>query len=77
MKGIEVKVLGVVESNKLLNVEYVLNNLLVDENGYIYKLNVNIVEEMVDMMLVLKVYEINIQVVDIIKCIFCCVMMFG
>lgn len=33
---------------------------MVDVDGYIYKLNVNIVEEMVNMMLVFKVYEINV-----------------
>jgi flagellar basal-body rod protein FlgC len=77
MKGSEVKVLGVVESNKPLNVEYAPNNPLADENGYIYKPNVNIVEEMADMMSASKAYETNIQVADTTKRIFRRVMMLG
>ncbi|MFS1702346.1 flagellar basal body rod protein FlgC [Aestuariibacter sp. GS-14] len=77
MKGTEVKVLGVVESNKPLNVEYAPNNPLADENGYIYKPNVNIVEEMADMMSASKAYETNIQVADTAKRIFRRVMMLG
>ena len=77
MKGTEVKVLGVVESNKPLNVEYAPNNPLADENGYIYKPNVNIVEEMADMMSASKAYETNIQVADTTKRIFRRVMMLG
>ena len=71
------KVLGVVESNKPLNVEYAPNNPLADENGYIYKPNVNIVEEMADMMSASKAYETNIQVADTTKRIFRRVMMLG
>lgn len=51
-----VKVLGIVESDKLLNVEYNLDYLLVNDEGYIYKLNVNVMEEMVNMIFVFCLY---------------------
>ena len=41
-----------------------------DENGYIYKPNVNIVEEMADMMSASKAYETNVQLADTTKRIF-------
>jgi flagellar basal-body rod protein FlgC len=69
-KGVGVKVLGVVESQRPLQVEYAPHNPLADDNGYIYKPNVNIVEEMADMMSASKSYETNVQVADTTKRIF-------
>ena len=44
--SVGVKVLGIVESDKPLQIEYNPNHPSADENGYIYKPNVNVVEEM-------------------------------
>ena len=71
MKGTEVKVLGVVESNKPLNVEYAPNNPLADENGYIYKPNVNIVEEMADMMSASKQDTSSSQLITTSRAVSC------
>ncbi|MEY3880450.1 MAG: hypothetical protein RIQ94_1246, partial [Pseudomonadota bacterium] len=46
----KVKVLGVVESQEVPVMEYAPNHPLADKNGYIYKSNVNTVEEMANMM---------------------------
>lgn len=69
-QGIGVKVLGVVESQKPLQIEYSPGHPMADENGYIYKPNVNVVEEMADMMSASKAYETNVQVADTTKRIF-------
>jgi len=69
-KGVGVNVLGVVESQKPLQAQYEPGNPLADENGYIYKPNVNIVEEMADMLSASKAYETNVQVADTTKRIF-------
>ena len=66
--GVQVK--GIVESQSPLQVEYAPNNPMADENGYIYKPNVNIVEEMADMLSASKAYETNVQVADTTKRIF-------
>ncbi|MCP3427800.1 flagellar basal body rod protein FlgC [Opacimonas viscosa] len=76
-KGNGVKVLGVVESSKPLQIEYAPGNPMADENGYIYKPNVNIVEEMADMMSASKAYETNVQVADTTKRIFRRVLQLG
>ncbi|MGJ8681968.1 flagellar basal body rod protein FlgC [Paraglaciecola sp.] len=68
--GTGVNVLGIVESSKPLQIEYSPGHPMADENGYIYKPNVNIVEEMADMMSASKAYETNVQVADTTKRIF-------
>ncbi|MFQ3197763.1 MAG: flagellar basal-body rod protein FlgC [Paraglaciecola sp.] len=68
--GSRVAVLGIVESQKPLQIEYSPGHPMADENGYIYKPNVNIVEEMADMMSASKAYETNVQVADTTKRIF-------
>jgi len=75
--GVGVKVLGVVESNKQLQVEYSPGHPMADDNGYIYKPNVNIVEEMADMMSSSKAYQTNVQVADTTKRIFRRVLQLG
>lgn len=77
MKGTGVQVLGVVESQKPLQIEYSPGHPLADENGYIYRPNVNIVEEMADMMSASKSYQTNVQVADTTKRIFRRVLMLG
>lgn len=62
-----VKVLGIVESDAPLNVEYSPNHPLADENGYIYKPNINIMEEMANMISASRSYETNVQTADAAK----------
>ncbi len=73
--GVEVK--GIVESDAPLQVEYAPHNPMADENGYIYKPNVNVVEEMANMMSASKAYETNVQVADTTKRIFRRVLQLG
>lgn len=76
-KGSKVQVLGVVESQKPLQVEYAPGNPLADENGYIYKPNVNVIEEMANMLSASKGYETNVQVADTTKRLFRRVLQIG
>lgn len=75
--GTGVQVLGIVESPKPLQIEYRPGHPLADENGYIYKPNVNVIEEMADMLSASKSYETNVQVADTTKRIFRRVLMLG
>ena len=76
-KGTGVDVLGVVESQKPLQIEYSPGHPMADENGYIYRPNVNVVEEMANMMSASKSYQTNVQVADTTKRIFNRVLMLG
>jgi flagellar basal-body rod protein FlgC len=76
-KGVGVQVKGIVESQRPLQIQYEPGNPMADENGYIYKSNVNIVEEMADMMSASKAYETNVQVADTTKRIFRRVLQLG
>ncbi|MFT5161710.1 MAG: flagellar basal-body rod protein FlgC [Alteromonadaceae bacterium] len=62
-----VKVLGVVESEAPLNIEYSPNHPQADKDGYIYKPNVNIMEEMANMISSSRTYQTNVQVADAAK----------
>ncbi|MCU4676436.1 flagellar basal body rod protein FlgC [Catenovulum sp. 2E275] len=62
-----VKVLGIVESDKPLQVEYNPNHPMADKNGYIYKPNVNVMEEMANMISASRAYQTNIQIADAAK----------
>lgn len=75
--GSRVKVLGIVESAAPLQIEYSPGHPMSDENGYIYKPNVNVVEEMADMMSASKAYETNVQIADTTKRIFRSVLRLG
>jgi flagellar basal-body rod protein FlgC len=66
-EGAKVQVLGIVESDAPLNVEYAPHHPLSDEKGYIYKPNVNIMEEMANMISASRSYETNVQVADAAK----------
>jgi flagellar basal-body rod protein FlgC len=65
--SVGVKVLGIVESNKPLQMEYNPNHPSADANGYIYKPNVNVVEEMANMISASRSYQTNVQVADAAK----------
>lgn len=65
--SVGVKVLGIVESDKPLQVEYSPNHPSADKDGYIYKPNVNVVEEMANMISASRSYQTNVQVADAAK----------
>ncbi|MDF0532955.1 flagellar basal body rod protein FlgC [Shewanella yunxiaonensis] len=65
--GYSVKVSGIVESDKPLVKEYAPDHPLADADGYIYKPNVNVVEEMADMISASRSYQMNVQVADATK----------
>ncbi|WP_206484849.1 flagellar basal body rod protein FlgC [Thalassotalea sp. G2M2-11] len=66
-ESVGVKVLGVVESEAPLNVEYAPQHPMADSNGYIYKPNVNVIEEMTNMISASRSYQTNIQLAESAK----------
>jgi len=62
-----VAVRGIVESDKPLQKEYAPDHPLADSDGYIYKPNVNVMEEMADMISASRSYQMNSQVADAAK----------
>ncbi|WP_117236485.1 flagellar basal body rod protein FlgC [Vibrio maerlii] len=64
---VPVKVLGIVESDKPLNAEYNPDHPLANDEGYIYKPNVNVMEEMANMISASRSYQTNVQVADASK----------
>ncbi|WAJ69428.1 flagellar basal body rod protein FlgC [Catenovulum adriaticum] len=66
-ENVGVKVLGIVESDKPLQVEFNPNHPMADKNGYIYKPNVNVMEEMANMISASRSYQTNIQIADAAK----------
>lgn len=65
--SIGVQVLGIVESNKPLNVEYSPEHPMADKEGYIYKPNVNVIEEMTNMISASRSYQTNVQLAESAK----------
>ena len=65
--SVGVQVLGVVESNKPLNVEYSPEHPMADKDGYIYKPNVNVIEEMTNMISASRSYQTNVQLAESAK----------
>ena len=65
--GVGVDVLGVVESDKPLNIEYAPAHPMADKDGYIYKPNVNIIEEMTNMISASRSYQTNVQLAESAK----------
>ena len=66
-ESVGVQVLGVVESNKPLNVEYAPDHPMADGEGYIYKPNVNVIEEMTNMISASRSYQTNVQLAESAK----------
>ena len=62
-----VRVLGVVESNATPQRLYEPGNPLADEQGYVYKSNVNIAEEMANMISASRSFQNNIEVLNTSK----------
>ncbi len=65
--SVGVQVLGIVESNKPLNVEYAPEHPMADQNGNIYKPNVNVIEEMTNMISASRSYQTNVQLAESAK----------
>ncbi|GAA6170827.1 flagellar basal body rod protein FlgC [Colwellia sp. KU-HH00111] len=65
--SVGVNVLGVVESNKPLNIEYSPEHPMADKDGYIYKPNVNVIEEMTNMISASRSYQTNVQLAESAK----------
>ncbi|MBB1318176.1 flagellar basal body rod protein FlgC [Shewanella sp. SR43-4] len=63
--GVNVK--GIVESDKPLIKEYSPDHPMADGDGFIYKPNVNVMEEMADMISASRSYQMNVQVADATK----------
>lgn len=63
----EVKVLGVVESQASPVMEYAPNHPMANKEGYIFKSNVNTVEEMANMMSASRSYQNNVEVLNTAK----------
>ena len=63
--GVQMK--GVVESQAPLVVEYAPEHSLANEEGYIYRPNVNMVEEMANMISASRSYESNVEVINTAK----------
>ena len=65
--GVGVNVLGIVESDKPLNIEYSPAHPMADKDGYIYKPNVNVIEEMTNMISASRSYHTNVQLAESAK----------
>ena len=62
-----VDIMGVVESEVPLVQEYAPNHPMANEEGYIFKPNVNTVEEMANMMSASRSYQNNVEVMNTAK----------
>ncbi|WP_130537816.1 flagellar basal body rod protein FlgC [Thiomicrorhabdus indica] len=62
-----VRIKEIVESQEPLKMEYNPNHPMANEEGYIYRPNVNVVEEMANMMSASRSYETNIEVMNTSK----------
>ena len=59
-----VRMAGVVESQAPLQKEYAPNHPMADADGFVYKPNVNPVEEMANMISATRAYQSNVEVVN-------------
>ena len=66
-EAVGVNVAGIVESDAPLVNEFNPNHPLADENGYVYRPNVNIMEEMANMISASRSYQTNVQIADAAK----------
>ncbi|MEJ2455741.1 MAG: flagellar basal body rod protein FlgC [Candidatus Thiodiazotropha sp.] len=62
-----VKMVGVVESQAPLVQEYAPDHPLANDEGYIFRPNVNMVEEMANMMSATRTYQSNVEVANAAK----------
>ncbi|QFU23514.1 flagellar basal body rod protein FlgC [Shewanella eurypsychrophilus] len=62
-----VVVKGIVESDAPLQKEFSPNHPMADTDGFIYKPNVNVMEEMANMISASRSYQMNVQVAEAAK----------
>ena len=62
-----VAVKGIVESDAPLQKQFSPNHPMADNDGFIYKPNVNVMEEMADMISASRSYQMNVQVAEAAK----------
>jgi flagellar basal-body rod protein FlgC len=62
-----VEVLGIVESEEPLKMQYQPDHPMADEKGYIYMPNVNVVEEMANMISASRSYQNSVEVANTAK----------
>ena len=65
--GVGVTVTDVVESKEPLKADYHPEHPLADERGYVYRPNVNTVEELANMISASRSYETNVEVINTSK----------
>lgn len=65
--AVGVKMMGVVESPAPLIQEYSPNHPMANDDGYIFRPNVNVVEEMADMISASRSYQSNVEVANTAK----------
>jgi flagellar basal-body rod protein FlgC len=62
-----VRVVGVVDSKAPPHREYLPDHPQADKNGYVYRPNVNVIEEMADMISASRSYQSNVEVINASK----------
>lgn len=66
-ESVGVRVLGIVESQAPLRSEYRPDHPLANEEGYVFKPNVNVVEEMANMISASRSHQTNVEVINTAK----------
>jgi flagellar basal-body rod protein FlgC len=62
--AVGVRMTGVVESQAPLVREYAPDHAMADDEGYIYRPNVNVIEEMANMISASRAYQNNVEVLN-------------
>lgn len=75
--AVGVKMLGVIESDTPLHPEYAPKHPMANEEGMIYRSNVNIAEEMANMISASRTYQSNVEVVNSAKQLLSAVLRMG
>ncbi len=65
--AVGVKLMGVVESEAPLRMEYAPDHPQANKDGYIFRSNVNMIEEMANMISASRSYQSNVEVVNATK----------
>ncbi len=65
--AVGVRLQGVVESEAPLQMEYAPNHPMANDDGYIFRPNINMVEEMANMISASRSYQSNVEVVNAAK----------
>ncbi|MBV7298523.1 flagellar basal body rod protein FlgC [Enterovibrio paralichthyis] len=65
--SVPVRVAGIVESQKPLRAEYNPEHPMANAEGYIFKPNVNVMEEMANMISASRSYQTNVEVAEASK----------